>query len=74
MAVTKFGPATLEHSDDWRGEVRINRGNESVSIPVQSLLDAAGEVLRLQMIADLQSAKPADVVKFKQRALLTKVS
>ena len=47
MAVTKFGPVTVEHADDWRGELRVNRGQESVQIPAQALLDMAGEMLRL---------------------------
>lgn len=74
MPITKFGPLTVEHNEDWKGEVRVTRGQTTMPIPVAEILGMAGEMLRRQMIDELQAAKPADVLKFKQRSLLTKVA
>lgn len=74
MPISKFGPLTVEHTEDWKGALRVTRGQLTVELPVANVLEMAGEMLRRQMIDELSMAKPADVLKFKQRSLLTKVA
>ncbi len=49
------------HRDDFKGEVKIRRGGESVTVPVNALRVFVAETVRAQTIDRVQALKPIEI-------------
>lgn len=65
MAITKASGVTFEHSDDFKGEVRIVRNGVALSVPMAALRGLVAEAVRSDRIAELRDAKPEAVLRSK---------
>lgn len=53
----------FEHSEGFTGEVEITRGSEKIKVPMEAVVRLVAEKVRHDRIAELQSAKPSDLIK-----------
>lgn len=60
---TKVDKISFEHSDAYSGEVEISRGAETMKVPMEALVRLVAEKVRHDKIAELQKAKPSDLIK-----------
>lgn len=60
--VRKVGAVTFEHTQDYSGEVDIERNGLSVKVPMAALQDLVAERVRVQLIADVQDMKPHEIL------------
>lgn len=59
----KVGHVAFEHADDFKGEVRIRRGDAELSVPVESLRHFVAESVRFHLAMHIRDMKPADLLR-----------
>ena len=60
---TRAGPVTFEHSDDYRGDVKITRGGAAITVTVESLRNIVAESVRHELAMHISKMKPADLLR-----------
>lgn len=60
--ITKVGAVTFTHNLNYSGEVEIERGGMSVTVPIEALQKIVAEKVRVQMIAGLEQLKPHEIL------------
>ena len=60
---SRAGPVTFEHSDDYRGDVKITRGEVTVTVTVDSIRNIVAESVRHELAMHISKMKPADLLR-----------
>ncbi len=60
---TKVGHVTFAHSDQYRGEVEIRRGDVVVTVPMDALRTLVAESVRHELATHISKMKPADLLR-----------
>ena len=60
---SRAGPVTFEHSDDYRGDVKITRGDVTVIVTVDSIRNIVAESVRHELSVHISKMKPADLLR-----------
>lgn len=58
QTTTKVGHVTFTHSDEFKGEVEISRGDASMMVPIEALRLLVAESVRHQLADHVQKMKP----------------
>jgi hypothetical protein len=59
----KVGHVTFEHDDEFKGEVTISRGEQSLAVPVEALRTIVAESVRVELAAQVQRMKPSELLR-----------
>ncbi|CAE6862680.1 hypothetical protein R75461_08072 [Paraburkholderia nemoris] len=60
---TKHGHVVFEHDDAFHGEVRIVKGELSVTVSIDALRALVAESVRYDLAARVARMKPADLLR-----------
>ena len=60
---TKSGQITFEHTEDYRGDVKIIRGDVSLTVTVEALRNLVAESVRHELAAHISKMKPGDLLR-----------
>ncbi|MGI4849355.1 MAG: hypothetical protein ACRYGK_14620 [Janthinobacterium lividum] len=60
--ITKIGAVTVTHNDNFSGEVELERGGLAVKVPFEVLQKIVAEKVRFQMIEQIESLKPHEIL------------
>lgn len=65
MTITrrKVGHVVFEHSDDFKGEVVVTKGDVSLSVPMEALRGLVAESVRYDLANHIQKMKPTDLLR-----------
>jgi hypothetical protein len=64
MQVTrKIGHVTFEHDDEFKGDVTMRRGEQSLKVPMEALRTLVAESVRVELAAQVQRMKPTDLLR-----------
>ena len=61
--ITKIGHTFFEHTDDFKGEVELRKGDISFKVPMESLRTFVAECVRKETIAQLERMQPKDLLR-----------
>lgn len=59
----KVGHVTFAHSDEFKGEVEITRGDGKVIVPMDALRTLVAESIRFQLADHVARMKPAELLR-----------
>lgn len=59
----KVGHVVFEHSDDFKGEVTVSKGDVALSVPMESLRALVAESVRFDLANHIQRMKPTDLLR-----------
>jgi hypothetical protein len=59
---TKVGAVTFTHPDNFTGECEIERNGLAINVPFEALQKIVAEKVRHQMIANIESLKPHEIL------------
>lgn len=54
----KVGHVTIEHDDQFKGEVVISRGDKVISVPIDALKAVVAESVRFELANHIAKMKP----------------
>ena len=60
---TKIGHLIFDHSEEFRGNVEIKKGDISLTIPMDALRAFVAESVRCDLLGQVQKMKPADLLR-----------
>jgi len=60
---TKHGYVTFDHDTEFKGEVEIKRGAQSMRVPIESLRAFVAESIRNDLMSRVVRMKPADLLR-----------
>lgn len=63
QTITKAGAVVFGHDDEFKGEVVITRGGQSLAVPMESLRLLVAESVRHELAAHIVRMKPADLLR-----------
>ncbi|MEX3690811.1 hypothetical protein AB3X91_11800 [Paraburkholderia sp. BR14263] len=63
LTQTKHGHVVFEHDDEFRGEVRIIKGDVTVKVSMDALRALVAESVRHDMTARVLKMKAADLLR-----------
>jgi len=58
QTTTKAGHVTFTHDDQFKGEVKIERGGQSIEVPIDALRKLVAESVRYELADHVQKMKP----------------
>ena len=59
----KIGHVTFDHTESFRGEVEITKGDMSIIVPIESLRDFVAESVRYELADHVQKMKPSALLR-----------
>jgi len=63
LTTTKAGHVTFVHSDEFKGEVEIQRGADKISVPMEALRKLVAESVRHELLMIIPTMKPDSLLK-----------
>lgn len=58
QTTTKVGHVTFTHSDEFKGEVEISRGDQRLTVPMEALRKLVAESIRFELADHVAKMKP----------------
>lgn len=59
----KVGHVVFEHSDDFKGEVCVSKGDVTIMVPMDALRGLVAESVRYDLANHIQRMKPTDLLR-----------
>jgi len=63
QTTTKVGHVIFTHSDEFRGEVEIRKGESVVSVSMEALRTLVAESIRFELANHVQKMKPEALLR-----------
>ena len=63
QTTTKAGAVRFEHSDEFKGEVVIRRGEQTMSVPIEALRLLVAEAVRYDLATHVRAMKPEQLLR-----------
>lgn len=66
--IRKIGHVTFEHHDEFKGDVKITKGDVEVSVSMESLRTIVAEGERYARMEELRAMKTTDLLRIRKLA------
>jgi hypothetical protein len=63
QTVTKVGHIAFHHSDDFKGDVEITRGDQKLQVPMEALRRLVAESVRHELADHVSKMKPEALLR-----------